>query len=540
MTRRPLQVSKEGAMSGNPIPVRAVLAVALVALLGVPQGLPAGAAVPGSNGKIAFVSSRDGNQEVYVMDPDGSNQTDLTRNPAADADPAWAPDGSRIAFASNRDGDWEIFVMDADGSHAVQLTHNSSPDTSPSWSPDGTRIAFATIRGRHRIRSIYVMDADGSHSTPLVQGQGCCGEFDPAWSPEGTRLALAWSGCGPDVCFSGVDVTDAEGRYGYRVEGDADIRRANPSWSPDGLTLAMDDGHDVSTAPSTTANQQNQVVSTMLARGTDPAWSPNGQLVALVRKADIQIVPSDGSGGATNLTNSPGRDREPDWQTEPGSRPQSDLSVEAAWGESSATLGATAELTLSVAVGGPDAAPGVFARAILPDSLAVGSAQTSSGQCYAQSQAVYCALGTMASSDTATITVEATVLDRGRTSVAAGVSSGATDPAAANDSDAASVTGVCTVTGTRGADVLKGANGDDSICGLGGNDRLIGGAGDDILIGGPGGDTIVGGPGADRLVGGGGADTLKGRDRVEGNDILVGGPGPDVCRADPLDTIETC
>jgi Ca2+-binding RTX toxin-like protein len=193
-----------------------------------------------------------------------------------------------------------------------------------------------------------------------------------------------------------------------------------------------------------------------------------------------------------------------------------------------------------VVVGGPDAAPGVFVRAVLPDSLAAGSAQTSSGQCYAQSQAVYCALGTMASSDTATIAVEVTVLDRGRTSLATSVSSGATDPSAANDTAAASVTGVCTVTGTRGADILKGTNGDDSICGLGGNDRLIGRSGDDILIGGPGADTIVGGPGADRLVGGGGADTLEGMDLVEGNDILVGGPGPDVCRADPLDALETC
>jgi len=527
-------------MCGSRILVRPLLAVALVGVLAVPLGLPAGAVVPGSNGKIAFVASRDGNEEVYVMDADGSNQTNLTRNPANDADPAWAADGSRIAFASDRDGDWEIFLMDADGSNVVQVTRNSSPDTSPTWAPDGTRIAFATIRGRHGIRSIYVMEADGSHPTPLVRGQGCCGDFDPAWSPEGARVAFAWSGCGPGACFSGVDVTDADGRYGYRVEGDADISRANSAWSPDGQTLASDDGRDVWTAPSTTANQQNQVVSTMLAPGTDPAWSPDGNLVALVRGGDIRVVSAEGSGPATNLTKSPGKDREPDWQTEPGSRPQSDLSIEAVWASSSATLGTAAELTLSVAAGGPDAAPGVFVVAVLPDSLVVDSAKASRGQCYALPQAVYCALGTMAASDTATVTVDATVLGRRRTSVAASVSSGATDPEAANDTDDASLTGVCSVTGTHGADVLKGTTGDDSVCGLGGNDRLIGGAGDDILIGGPGADTIVGGPGADRLIGGGGADTLKGRDRVDGNDLLVGGPGPDACRADPQDTLDTC
>ena len=64
--------------------------------------------------RIAFISDRDGNNEIYVMDADGSNQTGLTNNLGKDNRPSWSPDGTRIAFASNRDEDIEIYVMDVE------------------------------------------------------------------------------------------------------------------------------------------------------------------------------------------------------------------------------------------------------------------------------------------------------------------------------------------------------------------------------------------------------------------------------------------
>src|SRR5207245_9594516 len=66
-------------------------------------------------GPIAFVSDRDGNADIYVMNADGSSPTRLTNNPAADLDPAWPPDRTKIAFASNPDGNYPINVLHADG-----------------------------------------------------------------------------------------------------------------------------------------------------------------------------------------------------------------------------------------------------------------------------------------------------------------------------------------------------------------------------------------------------------------------------------------
>ena len=93
--------------------------------------------------KIAFISTRDDNAEIYVMDTNGTDTGRLTKHPAIDSYPAWSPGGAKIAFTSiRRNGaTHEIYIMDADGKRPVRLTTNNQPvpafDESPAWSPDG-------------------------------------------------------------------------------------------------------------------------------------------------------------------------------------------------------------------------------------------------------------------------------------------------------------------------------------------------------------------------------------------------------------------
>ena len=147
------------------------------------------------NGKIAFASNRDGNDEIYTMNANGSNQIQLTNNPTGDGDvePAFSPDGTKIAFTSHRNGNdnTEIYVMNANGSNQRRLTNNTGHDYEPAWSPDGMKIAY--IREGDKIN---VINADGNEQTTIFQG----GYFHSlAWSPDGTKIAFASDDAGVEV-----------------------------------------------------------------------------------------------------------------------------------------------------------------------------------------------------------------------------------------------------------------------------------------------------------------------------------------------------
>jgi TolB protein len=105
------------------------------------------------------------------MDPDGGGIVRLTDDPAEDTDPTWSPDGTRIAFVSTRDGNKEIYVVSASGGGATRLTNNAFEDITPVWSPslDNQRIAFVSNRDGND--EVYVMGADGSGQTNVTRNE---------------------------------------------------------------------------------------------------------------------------------------------------------------------------------------------------------------------------------------------------------------------------------------------------------------------------------------------------------------------------------
>ena len=87
--------------------------------------------------KIVFASFRDGNGEIYIMNPDGSEQVNLTRDPAEDLSAVWSPEGKEILFASDRNGTRDLYLMDADGSNIRKVFKQTAYRRTPTWSSDG-------------------------------------------------------------------------------------------------------------------------------------------------------------------------------------------------------------------------------------------------------------------------------------------------------------------------------------------------------------------------------------------------------------------
>jgi len=270
------------------------------------SAFPVATPVPG--GRIAFVSYRDGNEEIYVMNSDGSGVTRLTNNLAWDRWPAWSPDGARIAFDSDRDGNYEIYVINADGTGVTRLTNNPAYDGEPSWSPDGSRIAFMSSRDGNA--EIYVMNSDGTGQRNLTNNPASDAGY--SWSPDSKRIAFVSTRDGsPDV--GRMYVMEADGGSVMRL---TDTGVGSPSWSPDGSRISFlchrDGGWNIC-AMNADGTQQRNLTNIRLANG-EHSWSPDGTHIAFVGDCDyddiidatcnIYIMSSDGT-EVLRLTNNP-------------------------------------------------------------------------------------------------------------------------------------------------------------------------------------------------------------------------------------------
>ena len=266
---------------------------------------------PGTPHSIAFASSRDGNNEVYVMDPTGDNQSRRTITTAASNDqrPDISPDGNQIVFASNRDGNFEIFIMDFDGSNVSQLTFTSLPiaNSWPRWSPDGEWIAFQAGAGTNF--QIYRIRPDGTGLTQVTNYAGL-NQF-PGWSPDGIRLAIRRDS---DIYL--IDSTDGSNPVRLTFEGTINQMA---SFSPDGTQIAFMSNR-IGNTPSVfvmDVNGDNQVNFTPRPEGYPgmwtsraPGWSPNGQYIYFTAQRSVETgnlneqiyVKPAGGGNETQLT----------------------------------------------------------------------------------------------------------------------------------------------------------------------------------------------------------------------------------------------
>ena len=149
-----------------------------------PPGVPMGR-------RSSIGATKNGNQDVWVIDVDGSNKKRLTDHPALDGDAQWSPDGKKIVFVSERTGKGDLYLMEADGSNQKRLTSTEALDWTPYWSPDGKTIAYVSNQTKNfEIWTLNLETLEAKHLTPNT-----CGSFVPRWRADGTRIScVTWRG----------------------------------------------------------------------------------------------------------------------------------------------------------------------------------------------------------------------------------------------------------------------------------------------------------------------------------------------------------
>jgi Tol biopolymer transport system component len=285
---------------------------------------------------IAFVSTRAGNPDVWVMGSDGtdlagrSDAQNLTSdNPGSDVTPSWSNDG-RIAFGSVRapHANSEIYVMNSDGSDLVRVTQSTAANVQPAWSPNAKELAF--VRGSQGSRQIWAIDlADGSERQLTHAGDN----YHPAWSPNGKEIVFSSDRNGDFVNALPAEKAASLGLHDIYImdadAGDAELTRVTnnptsldgePSFSPNGkelvfrtrretaidpdgvlrhwctIAIANTDGSDIRYLTPKPAN----VLSTQWCNAF-PAWSRDGKTVyfhsaRLGVPLDVYSIGADGTG----------------------------------------------------------------------------------------------------------------------------------------------------------------------------------------------------------------------------------------------------
>ena len=319
--------------------------------------------------QIAFYSDRDGGTpgglgewSVFVMNLDGSNPVNLSKQIGVDELPSVSPDKTKYLFRSKRTGDSEIFAMNVDGSNRVNLTNSPESDQNPRWSPDGRQILWIRSAGfvLGGESGIFVMDADGSNKRNLGDGAR------PAWSPDGTMIGftdrrhasimnadgsgrrrvtddlfptrfISWSRNGTKIAFdhrlpfgfqqNKIYIVNLDGTGLFELTKDVpEIDCYGAAWSPDGTKIAFASPGGIYVVNADGANPVNITIHHDFRWGFAPRWSPDGTKILYEVEVpigdefpgEIYIMNADGS-NPVNLTNHPGHDCCGGWWVNPAS-----------------------------------------------------------------------------------------------------------------------------------------------------------------------------------------------------------------------------
>ncbi len=261
------------------------------------------------NTRIAYSIATKKGKELAVMDMDGFNTKELTKNKSINLSPAWSPDNKELVFTSYVRGNPDLFLMNVGGKRIRQITKGDGGKITPSWSPKGDRIAMASSESG--ISNLYMISTEGKTLQRLTDGKVI--DLAPVWNSEGTQLAFSsersgglhiyrmnadgsniqrltfvgswndmpnWAPLGDKIAFSGrtggnfdVFIMNADGSNIQRLTVGAGSNE-HPSFSPDGRFITFSSTRTGNPAVYIMRRDGSNQTKISKGNGVLPAWSP--------------------------------------------------------------------------------------------------------------------------------------------------------------------------------------------------------------------------------------------------------------------------
>ena len=275
--------------------MRFLALLAFVCVLSLAPVAAAPAPKAGPPRVLVVSSNKDGNWEIYLVQPGTGEVKRLTDHKAADTNPVWAPDGARIAFVSDREGGPNVWTMKPDGTDLQQLTKKLGSCSGLRWSPDGSKIAFVSATaGRDQIHAVEV--ATGKVAQ-LTADAGAARQ--PAWSPDGKKLS--YTSYAAQYATHTVNADGTEKAKLTDANGGVDA-----AWSPDGKRVAytaylygQKPGFRLFTVGADGKGTKQLPASPNVFGNVYPQWSPDGSKIAFGEwvngTVQVAVVGADGS-----------------------------------------------------------------------------------------------------------------------------------------------------------------------------------------------------------------------------------------------------
>jgi len=254
-----------------------------------------------AGGEVLFLSNKDGDDDVYVANADGSSARALTSSAGSEQSPRWSPDGTRFAFIAPVAGGADIFVATRVGG-TLNVTNTSEIENRFEWAPDGSHLAF-DAGTPSRVRVVRV---DGTGGLTIRSEQDSVSERLPTWAPDSTKLA-----------YRAESMMGAVRIWQGGIDGTASTPLTTPQpiadlkWSPNGLKIAAISNQALWVMDLGTGLFLQQIDQVL-----EFAWAPDSSTFVFVREEtgnrDVWTADADGQ-GQRNLTSNPAIDEHPRW-----------------------------------------------------------------------------------------------------------------------------------------------------------------------------------------------------------------------------------